>query len=80
MKVYTNPVPMQNASFLPVGDPSEAILAKTMEEQIRAIVNQKYDPLFIEAMNSDRSKIDKKSVEIQFYNMSTNILENLQAL
>lgn len=41
---------------------------------MRAIVRQKYDPLFIEAMNNDRSKIDNKKLEIEFLNLSTNIL------
>ena len=36
--------------------------------------------MFVEMMNGDRSQIDKKKLEIEFYQLSTNILEELTAI
>jgi hypothetical protein len=52
-----------------------------MEERIRKEVD-KYDEEFVRLWNEDKSKLiaNKKQIEIEFYNFSTRILEEYQAL
>lgn len=80
MEKWQNPIDIQKSEFMITGDQKEMILFANIEKEIRRVVVEKYDPAFVEAMNTDRSLIDKKKLEIEFYNMSTAVMENLQAL
>lgn len=64
MEKWQNPTDIQESEFMVTGDQKEVILFANIEKEIRRIVAEKYDPAFVEAMNTDRSLIDKKKVEI----------------
>jgi hypothetical protein len=52
-----------------------------MDAKIRKEV-EKYDEEFLRLWHEDKSKLmaNKKQLEIEFYNMSTRVLEEYQAL
>lgn len=63
MQAWTNPVEFEKTEFAiePTPEQLEEIeYARKLQQRIREIVAEKYDPIFVEQINTDRSLIDKK--------------------
>ena len=80
MEAKQHPYDMEKSNILPKKNQKLIEYNEKLISRIRQICKDEFDPVFIEQMNTDRSLVDKKKMETDFYTMTAKVIEELDAI